>query len=95
MLLEDLDKETVDFQANYDESEHEPRVLPAKFPNLLINGANGIAVGMATNIPPHNPGEIFDATLALLADRDTSLDVLMKIIPGRDFPTGGIASGGR
>ena len=93
LLLEDIDKETVDFQPNYDESENEPKVLPAKFPNLLINGANGIAVGMATNIPPHNPGEIIDATLALIADPDTSLDDLMKIVPGPDFPTGGIIVG--
>ena len=93
LLLEDIDKDTVDFQPNYDESEKEPCVLPAKFPNLLINGANGIAVGMATNIPPHNPGEIIDATLALIADPDTSLEELMKIVPGPDFPTGGIIIG--
>jgi DNA gyrase subunit A len=93
LLLEDIDKDTVDFQPNYDESEKEPIVLPAKFPNLLINGANGIAVGMATNIPPHNPGEIIDATLALIAEPDTSLDELMKIVPGPDFPTGGIIIG--
>ncbi len=93
LLLEDIDKDTVDFQPNYDESEREPVVLPAKFPNLLINGANGIAVGMATNIPPHNPGEIIDATLALIADPDTPLDELMKIVPGPDFPTGGIIIG--
>ena len=68
LLLEDIDKDTVDFQPNYDESEQEPKVLPAAFPNLLINGSNGIAVGMATNIPPHNPGEIIDATLAIIAD---------------------------
>ncbi len=88
LLLEDIDKDTVDFQPNYDETEHEPLVLPARFPNLLINGGNGIAVGMATNIPPHNPGEIIDATLALLAEPDTSLDELMRIVPGPDFPTG-------
>jgi DNA gyrase subunit A len=93
LLLEDIDKDTVDFQPNYDESEREPLVLPAKFPNLLINGANGIAVGMATNIPPHNPSEIIDATLALIADPDTSLEDLMKIVPGPDFPTGGIIIG--
>ncbi len=93
LLLEDIDKDTVDFQANYDESEHEPKVLPAKFPNLLINGANGIAVGMATNIPPHNPGEIIDATLALIAEPDITLEDLMKIVPGPDFPTGGIIIG--
>ena len=93
LLLEDIDKETVDFQANYDESEHEPKVLPAKFPNLLINGANGIAVGMATNIPPHNPGEIVDATLAIMENPDITLDELIKIVPGPDFPTGGIIIG--
>jgi DNA gyrase subunit A len=93
LLLADIDKDTVDFQANYDDSEHEPRVLPASFPNLLINGASGIAVGMATNIPPHNPSEIIDATLALIADPDISLDELMKIVPGPDFPTGGLIIG--
>jgi DNA gyrase subunit A len=93
LLLEDIDKDTVDFQPNYDESEKEPRVLPAKFPNLMINGANGIAVGMATNIPPHNPSEIVDATLALIADPELPLDELMKIVPGPDFPTGGIIIG--
>ena len=93
LLLADIDKDTVDFQANYDDSEHEPKVLPASFPNLLINGAAGIAVGMATNIPPHNPGEIIDATLALIADPDTGLEELMKIVPGPDFPTGGILMG--
>jgi len=93
MLLEDIDKGTVEFQPNYDESENEPRILPASFPNLLINGANGIAVGMATNIPTHNPGEIIDAALALVADPEASLDELMKIVPGPDFPTGGIILG--
>src|SRR3954453_9917732 len=93
LLLEDIDKDTVDFQPNYDESEKEPRVLPAKFPNLLINGANGIAVRMPTNTPPHNPGEIIDATLALIPDAETPLDELIKIIPGPDFPTGGIIIG--
>jgi DNA gyrase subunit A len=93
LLLEDIDKDTVDFHPNYDESEKEPSVLPAQFPNLLINGGNGIAVGMATNIPPHNPTEIVDATLALIADPDTSLDALMQIVPGPDFPTGGIIIG--
>jgi DNA gyrase subunit A len=93
LLLEDIDKDTVDFQPNYDESEQEPKVLPAAFPNLLINGSNGIAVGMATNIPPHNPTEIVDATLALIADPDISLDELMKIVPGPDFPTAGIILG--
>jgi len=93
LLLDDIDKDTVEFQPNYDESENEPKVLPAQFPNLLINGGNGIAVGMATNIPPHNPGEIIDATLALIADPDTSLDDLMRIVPGPDFPTGGTILG--
>jgi DNA gyrase subunit A len=93
LLLDDIDQDTVDFQPNYDETEREPRVLPARFPNLLVNGGNGIAVGMATNIPPHNPGEIIDATLALIADPDTPLDELMRIVPGPDFPTGGIIIG--
>ncbi len=93
LLLEDIDKDTVDFQPNYDESEQEPKVLPAAFPNLLINGGSGIAVGMATNIPPHNPTEIIDATLAMIADPDISLDELMKIVPGPDFPTAGIILG--
>jgi DNA gyrase subunit A len=93
LLLDDIDKDTVDFQPNYDETEQEPKVLPAAFPNLLINGGNGIAVGMATNIPPHNPAEIIDATLALIAEPDLSLDDLMRIVPGPDFPTGGIIVG--
>jgi DNA gyrase subunit A len=92
-LLEGIDEDTVDFQSNYDESAEEPRVLPAAFPNLLVNGANGIAVGMATNIPPHNPTEIIDATLALVADNSLTLDDLMQIVPGPDFPTGGIILG--
>jgi DNA gyrase subunit A len=93
LLLGDIDKDTVDFQPNYDESEQEPKVLPAAFPNLLINGSNGIAVGMATNIPPHNPSEIMDATLALIADPDITLEALMQIVPGPDFPTAGIILG--
>ncbi|MBN9559198.1 MAG: DNA gyrase subunit A [Alphaproteobacteria bacterium] len=93
MLLADIDKGTVDFQPNYDESESEPRVLPASFPNLLINGANGIAVGMATNIPTHNPTEIIDAALLLASNPDASLDELMRIAPGPDFPTGGVIIG--
>ena len=92
-LLEGIDEDTIDFQPNYDESADEPRVLPAAFPNLLVNGANGIAVGMATNIPPHNPTEVIDATLKLIAEPDTSLDELMKIIPGPDFPTGALIIG--
>jgi DNA gyrase subunit A len=93
LLLADIDKDTVDFQPNYDESETEPRVLPAAFPNLLINGSNGIAVGMATNIPPHNPSEIMDATLALIANPEITLEELMQIVPGPDFPTAGIILG--
>jgi DNA gyrase subunit A len=92
-LLADIDRDTVDFQPNYDESDQEPRVLPASFPNLLINGAQGIAVGMATNIPTHNPGEIIDATLALIADPATPLEKLMQIVPAPDFPTGGLIIG--
>lgn len=92
-LLNDIDRDTVDFQPNYDESEEEPTVLPATFPNLLINGATGIAVGMATNIPTHNPSEVIDATLALIANPDLSLDDLMEYVPGPDFPTGGIILG--
>ena len=93
LLLTDIDRDTVDFSPSYDESNQEPRVLPASYPVLLINGANGIAVGMATNIPPHNPTEIIDAALALIADPATSLDDLMRIVPGPDFPTGGIILG--
>ncbi len=92
-LLEGIDEDTIDFQPNYDESADEPRVLPAAFPNLLVNGANGIAVGMATNIPPHNPTEVIDATLKLVSEPDTPLDELMKIIPGPDFPTGALIIG--
>ena len=92
-LLDDIDKDTVDFQANYDGSEREPSVLPAKFPNLLVNGAGGIAVGMATNIPPHNLGEVIDGCIALIDDPALGIDDLIKIIPGPDFPTGGIILG--
>src|SRR5690242_8474168 len=92
-LLDDLDKDTVDFQPNYDNSEKEPSVLPAKFPNLLVNGAGGIAVGMATNIPPHNLGEVVDATVALIDDPALGIDDLINIVPGPDFPTGGIILG--
>jgi DNA gyrase subunit A len=94
-LLDDLDKETVDFVANYDESEHEPTVLPARFPNLLVNGSAGIAVGMATNIPPHNLGEIIDACLAVIDDPMVELERLMEIVPGPDFPTAAIINGVR
>ncbi len=92
-ILLDIDKDTVDFTPTYDESNEEPRVLPASYPVLLINGANGIAVGMATNIPPHNPTEIIDAALALIAEPETTLDDLMRIVPGPDFPTGGLILG--
>ena len=92
-MLADIDKQTVDFQPNYDEQDEEPRVLPAAFPNLLVNGGSGIAVGMATNIPTHNAGEVIDAALALIADPDITLDELMRIVPGPDFPTGGIILG--
>ncbi len=92
-MLADIDKDTVDFQPNYDDQDQEPKVLPASFPNLLVNGGSGIAVGMATNIPTHNAGEVIDACLALIADPEITLDELMKIIPGPDFPTGGIILG--
>jgi DNA gyrase subunit A len=92
-LLDDIDKETVDFQPNYDGNEKEPVVLPARFPNLLVNGAGGIAVGMATNIPPHNLGEVIDGCLALIDDPELGIDDLIKIIPGPDFPTGGVILG--
>jgi DNA gyrase subunit A len=92
-LLRDIDNDTVDFQANYDNSEHEPVVLPARFPNLLVNGAGGIAVGMATNIPPHNLGEVIDACVALIDNPALSIEDLIAIIPGPDFPTGGIILG--
>ncbi|MGX1497008.1 DNA gyrase subunit A [Labrenzia sp. MBR-25] len=92
-LLDDIDKETVDFQENYDNSESEPVVLPAKFPNLLVNGAGGIAVGMATNIPPHNLGEVIDAAIAVMENPAMSLEELMQIVPGPDFPTGGMILG--
>jgi DNA gyrase subunit A len=92
-VLGDIDKDTVDFQPNYDNTEKEPSVLPAKFPNLLVNGAGGIAVGMATNIPPHNLGEVIDACVALIDDPALGIDDLISIIPGPDFPTGGIILG--
>jgi DNA gyrase subunit A len=92
-LLDDIDKDTVDFQPNYDGNEKEPSVLPAKFPNLLVNGAGGIAVGMATNIPPHNLGEVIDACVALIDNPALGIDELINIIPGPDFPTGGIILG--
>ncbi len=92
-LLADIDKETVDFQDNYDGKDREPTVLPARFPNMLVNGAGGIAVGMATNIPPHNLGEIVDATLALIDDPDLTSEQLIQYVPGPDFPTGGLMLG--
>ena len=92
-LIDDIDKDTVDYQDNYDGSFREPRVLPAKFPNLLVNGGGGIAVGMATNIPPHNLGEVIDACTALIDDPALTIEDLNKIIPGPDFPTGGIILG--
>src|SRR5580700_8959076 len=92
-LLADIDEDTVDFDPNYDNSDREPTVLPAKFPTLLVNGAGGIAVGMATNIPPHNLGEVIDACIALIDNPSLSIDELINIIPGPDFPTGGIILG--
>jgi len=92
-LLADIDKDTVDFQDNYDGKDKEPTVLPARFPNMLVNGAGGIAVGMATNIPPHNLGEVIDGTLAMIENPDISMESLMEIIPAPDFPTGGLILG--
>ena len=92
-LIDDIEKETVSFKSNYDETEFEPSVLPAQYPNLLVNGAGGIAVGMATSIPPHNLGEIINGTLALIENKDIKIKDLMKIIPGPDFPTGGVIIG--
>ena len=92
-LIDDIEKETVSFKSNYDETEFEPDVLPAQYPNLLVNGAGGIAVGMATSIPPHNLGEVIDGTLALIKNKDIKVNELMKLIPGPDFPTGGVIIG--
>ena len=92
-LLDDIDKDTVDFQPNYDASEHEPQVLPARFPNILVNGAGGIAVGMATNIPPHNLGEVLKACTAYIANPDITIDELIEIVPAPDFPTGPLILG--
>ena len=92
-LIEDIDKETVDFKSNYDDSESEPEVMPTRYPNLLVNGSQGIAVGMATNIPPHNLTEIINATVALVNDPGTPLSEIMKMVPGPDFPTGGYILG--
>ena len=94
-LLEDLDKETVDFVPNYDGSEHEPTVLPARIPNLLVNGSSGIAVGMATNIPPHNLTEVINATIALIGNAELTITELMQFIPGPDFPTAGFINGSK
>ena len=93
MMLDDLKLDTVDFVPTYDERRTEPTVLPSKFPNLLVNGANGIAVGMATSIPPHNLGEVCDALVRVIDDPDVSIDELLEICPGPDFPTGGIICG--
>ena len=92
-LIDDIEKNTISFKSNYDETEKEPTVLPAQYPNLLVNGAGGIAVGMATSIPPHNLGEIIDGTLALIENKDIKVKELMKHIPGPDFPTGGVIIG--
>jgi len=92
-LIDDIDKKTIEFKSNYDETEREPTVLPAQYPNLLVNGAGGIAVGMATSIPPHNLGEVIDATLALIKNKEIKISELMKHIPGPDFPTGGVIIG--
>ena len=92
-LIDDIEKNTVSFKSNYDETEQEPVVLPAQYPNLLVNGAGGIAVGMATSIPPHNLGEVIDATLALIKKKDIKINELMKYVPGPDFPTGGLIIG--
>ena len=92
-LIDDIEKNVVDFRSNYDETEKEPTVLPSQYPNLLVNGAGGIAVGMATSIPPHNLGEIIDGTISYINNRDITISQLMKKIPGPDFPTGGIIIG--
>tara|TARA_B110000027_G_scaffold96115_1_gene101494 strand:+ start:143 stop:2713 length:2571 start_codon:yes stop_codon:yes gene_type:complete len=92
-LIDDIEKNTIEYKSNYDETEKEPTVLPAQYPNLLVNGAGGIAVGMATSIPPHNLGEIIDGTLALIDNKDVKIKELMKHIPGPDFPTGGVIIG--
>src|SRR5262247_2495404 len=92
-MLADIEKETVDFVPNFDETEKEPTVLPTRIPNLLVNGASGIAVGMATNIPPHNLREVIDATITMIEKPDTTLKEILKIVPGPDFPTGGFIYG--
>src|SRR3990167_7809008 len=92
-LMADIEKQTVDFVPNYDETEQMPDVLPTQVPNLLVNGSSGIAVGMATNIPPHNLNEVIDATIALIDNAELTIDELMKLVPGPDFPTAGIING--
>jgi len=92
-MLADIEKETVDFVANFDESEHEPVVLPTRIPSLLVNGSSGIAVGMATNIPPHNLKETTEAAILMIQEPDVTLKTIMKIVPGPDFPTGGYIYG--
>src|SRR6201984_2984465 len=92
-MLEDIHLATADLQPTYAEKYQEPRILPSKFPNLLVNGANGIAVGMATSIPPHNLGEICEASIKVIDEPDVSIDELLEIVPGPDFPTGGIICG--
>ena len=92
-LTEGLEKNTIDYRNNYDDTEREPIVLPSQFPHLLVNGAGGIAVGMATSIPPHNLGEVIDGTINFIKNRDITISQLMKNIPGPDFPTGGIIIG--
>ena len=92
-LIDDIEKNTISFKSNYDETEKEPTVLPAQYPNLLVNGAGGIAVGMATSIPPHNLGEIINGTLALIDNKEIKIRELMKHVPGPDFPTGGVIIG--
>ena len=92
-MLRDIDKETVDFMPNFDGEEEEPKVLPARFPQLLVNGSNGIAVGMATSIPPHNLGEVIDAAVNLIDDEEATVEDLIKIVKGPDFPTGATIMG--
>ena len=92
-MLRDIDKETVDYDLNFDETLNEPNVLPSRFPNLLVNGSNGIAVGMATSIPPHNLGEVIDATVKMIDDENADVEDLIKIVKGPDFPTGAIIMG--
>ena len=92
-MLRDINRDTVDFTATYDNDSTEPVVLPARFPNLLVNGSNGIAVGMATSIPPHNMGEVCDAVIRLIDRPDCSIDEILEVLPGPDFPTGGIICG--